>query len=52
MTNAELEAYAEELFQDFLASSFDGGLTSSEVTILTAKLAARFATYAGDERDV
>jgi len=51
MTNDELNARADEAFRGFIESDFGDDLTPHERTLLMAKLAAKFATYAGDERD-
>lgn len=49
MTNDQLNDRADAIFQGFIESDFADDLTPHERTLLMAKLAAKFATYAGDE---
>jgi hypothetical protein len=51
MTNEELNQRADDVFQGFIESDFADDLMPNDVTLLMAKLAAKFATYAGDERN-
>lgn len=55
MTNDELNELVDGLFLDFIEGRevcFDLDVhPSNEVTVIMAKLAAKFATYAGDALD-
>jgi hypothetical protein len=49
LTNDQLDKRADAIFNEVLEShNFDEGLNSDDVTVLSAKLAAKFATYASD----
>lgn len=47
-SESDLDSRVEKLFISAIESPELEELTSDEVTIVTARLAARFATYAGD----
>lgn len=55
MTNDEMNDLVEVLFLDFLEGrsiTFDiDAFSSNEITLIFAKLAAKFASYAGDGKD-
>lgn len=55
MNNDDMNALVEVLFLDFLEGRpviFDiDAHTSEEITLIFAKIAAKFATYAGDGKD-
>ena len=56
MTNEELNDLADAIFLDFIENRqtpFDiDDYKSADITLLFAKVAARFAAYAGDQRDI
>lgn len=47
-SDEELNERVEKAFLEVIESSAIDDLTSDEVTIVTARLASRFAEYAGD----
>lgn len=49
LTNDQLDTLADAIFTKVIESrEFDDDLNSDDVTVLSAKLAAKFATYAAD----
>lgn len=51
-TNEQLNELVEAKFINFIENDLDyDNFTSAEITLICAKLAAKFATYAGDAID-
>lgn len=51
MTNDELNARVEDAFISFIESDVVDDLSTHDRTLFMAKMAAKFATYAGDEQN-